>query len=469
MEVLDLALSSDDDASVHSFETLAPQRQSRETGRRIQIVDAINLLEGSSPVKYFRIGFFFDRQYPVARITMRIGVAVDYELEHELRHCHDWEQLGAPFRRSTTVQSLMMGSLGIDGDNNVERRVSQSIQALFRGFQSNTAIEKLEINLDLIPCDGSLPTFNLQRARFKASLKSFILYSHRAISNNQSHMIVSFLESSSLKEFEMAGLRFDLDNEEAFRRIILASLKVEKLRVKCATLSQYAAVATLLGDSRSILSEVDLFGKVEVEGSVILAVDEEGLSTIATTGLANNTTVKKLILHGYLGNLSPMMTKALCDTSSIQSIQASNHTMKILALTRTFSRSLMNPIIGPIIGEPASIPFLIKEYLRLNKSENKELVIRTKIARYYFQEDFDVSTFASMDMKCLPRVLAMIGGGETNRNAAILRKKDMLNQRSAIFRMLKCIPELCNVSSRDFGRGDGREAINSSKRRKFKK
>ena len=56
------------------------------------------------------------------------------------------------------------------------------------------------------------------------------------------------------------------------------------------------------GDSRSILSEAEVehFGKVEVEGSVILEVDEGKLSTIAT-GLGNNTTLKKLmILHGYI-------------------------------------------------------------------------------------------------------------------------------------------------------------------------
>ena len=74
-----------------------------------------------------------------------------------------------------------------------------------------------------------------------------------------------------------------------------------------------------------------------------------------------------------------------------------------------------------------------------------------------------------LNVKCLPRVFGMIGGGETNRNAAILRNKDMLNQQSALFRMLKCIPELCNVSSRDLSHVDEPEASKSSKRRKVKK
>eukprot|EP00956_Cyclotella_meneghiniana_P010412 scaffold14422_cov75-Cyclotella_meneghiniana.AAC.3 len=83
----------------------------------IQIVDDIDLLEGS-------------KQPPVARIAMCIGAA-EYQSEHELRH----QQLGAAFRCSTTVQSLAVGRSGrIEEDNNFDRPVFQSIQALCRGF-----------------------------------------------------------------------------------------------------------------------------------------------------------------------------------------------------------------------------------------------------------------------------------------------------------------------------------------------
>ena len=110
----------------------------------IQIVDDIDLLEGSKQVKYFRIGFFFNHQPPVARIAMCIGAA-EYQSEHELRH----QQLGAAFRCSTTVQSLAVGRSGrIEEDNNFDRPVFQSIQALYRGFHSNASIEKFAINLD---------------------------------------------------------------------------------------------------------------------------------------------------------------------------------------------------------------------------------------------------------------------------------------------------------------------------------
>ena len=74
-------------------------------------------------------------------------------------------------------------------------------------------------------------------------------------------------------------------------------------------------------------------------------------------------------------------------------------------------------------------------------------------------------------MKCFPRVLAMIGGGEMNCNAVTFRGVDTINQQSAIFRLLKCIPDICNASSRCSceGKVEGLEVNDSSKRQKVSK
>eukprot|EP00956_Cyclotella_meneghiniana_P003807 scaffold4601_cov51-Cyclotella_meneghiniana.AAC.7 len=68
-------------------------------------------------------------------------------------------------------------------------------------------------------------------------------------------------------------------------------------------------------------------------------------------------------------------------------------------------------------------------------------------------------------------MLAMIGGGERNCNAVPFRRIDMIEQRSAIFRILKCIPDLWNVSSRDVRQIDENGARNGSlnKRQKVSK
>ena len=251
-------------------------------------------------------------------------------------------------------------------------------------------------------------------------------------------MIEMFLESTLLEEFTMVILDFESADLTAFRRIILACSRIEELTVEHMSLSQSLcdSVASLLRDPTSILSKIYLFGPI----------NKEGLSTIAA-GLVNNTTLKNLNF-AHNSNSSPI-DQVLCDTSSIERIIASNHTLE--------STDCKN------------MPPHLKDYLRLNKETDKELVIRTKIARYYFQGEFNVSTFASMDMKCLLRVLAMIGGGETNRNAAIFRKGHAVHQQSAIFRLLKCLPDLCNVSSRDACQIDGNGARDDSKRQKVNK
>ena len=58
--------------------------------------------------------------------------------------------------------------------------------------------------------------------------------------------------------------------------------------------------------------------------------------------------------------------------------------------------------------------FLIHNLLELNTNKKKEKVIQTKIARYFFIGDFDLSPFLNMNVPLLSRVLALIEGEPTN-------------------------------------------------------
>eukprot|EP00956_Cyclotella_meneghiniana_P022004 scaffold40856_cov48-Cyclotella_meneghiniana.AAC.2 len=71
----------------------------------------------------------------------------------------------------------------------------------------------------------------------------------------------------------------------------------------------------------------------------------------------------------------------------------------------------------------------------MNKNTDKNKVIREKIANYYFVGEFDVSIIARLPVTVVPSILHMIRG-------------DKLERQSAIFRLLKSIPSLCNVGSR---------------------
>ena len=136
----------------------------------------------------------------------------------------------------------------------------------------------------------------------------------------------------------------------------------------------------------------------------------------------------------------------LCDTTSIESICLSNHTLIEL------QPFLESEVRFDVFSEQEVKFGIIVDSLRLNRNSNKNRVIREKISRYYFVGNFDVSPFVKLPVSVVPSVLGMIKG-----------KK--LDRQSAIFRLLKSIPDLCNVVSRvniNVGNDDDIDVVNDA-------
>ena len=68
--------------------------------------------------------------------------------------------------------------------------------------------------------------------------------------------------------------------------------------------------------------------------------------------------------------------------------------------------------------------------MRLNANDDKDQITQQKIRRYFFRDEFDVTAFANMPLSLLPRLMTA------------------KNRFSVIYRMLKCIPDLRNVTVR---------------------
>eukprot|EP00956_Cyclotella_meneghiniana_P033022 scaffold92786_cov25-Cyclotella_meneghiniana.AAC.1 len=326
--------------------------------------------------------------------------------------------------------------LELFGNENANDGISSTayecVAAFYRGLQLTTSIDKLMIDVDLFPDSGELPPMNvLFGVNFKESLKELHLYCDegRFISDNQSVMISSVLQDMALEELDMEDCRFDqLGLGFGFGRIISSCLKVKiLLNITCNTVSKCASVADLLRNRTSILREliIDLRG--------LTTTADEFLPTIMPS-LIGNTALKKLCAYGHQGDYSfwkNWIQKTLCDTSSIEGVHInSNHTLETVTCKLD---GLVNELT-PLVEECP----LIEDCLALNKQTYKEDVIRTKIARYYFIGDFDVSPFAKMAISLLPQVFVII-------------KCDATAHLSAIFRMLKSISELSNVTSRSVG------------------
>eukprot|EP00956_Cyclotella_meneghiniana_P034823 scaffold108453_cov38-Cyclotella_meneghiniana.AAC.4 len=339
---------------------------------------------------------------------------------HEIKDWDRWTRFCAAIGRSEALRILDL-SVYISPDDNISSEVYRCVEAFYNGLTKNCSIEKLKLSTNVFSGDGNLPILDLNNAKFKDSLKEFEATASVPISNNESIIISSFLENTSLATFNLWGLYSD---ESAFRRIASACYTVNKLRLTCRSDAQYASIASLLGNDRSVMEELQIDG----------IISKEQLSTIAAA-LVNNESLKKLKLHDEWnlrnseGDFRPM-TKTLCDASSIEGICASNHTLQEVF--------------------PLSMSPMVWDCLRLNKNANKDKVIRKKIARYYFAGDFDISPFAKMPVSLLPEVLSMIRSRRPTayHPDSMIQSANSIMIQSAIFRILKYIPDLCNVSSR---------------------
>jgi hypothetical protein len=205
------------------------------------------------------------------------------------------------------------------------------------------------------------------------------------------------------------------------------------------------ALSAYLQDPTTILR--DLFINFDLWGGDF---DKSSFLTTIAQSLRGNTTLKKLELDLKFGpdEVLDHFDNMLCDSSSLDSICNSNHTIESICLdTYGFSN-------------------YTEECLMLNKNANKVKVIQDKIMKYYFVESFDLAPFANMPLSVLAQVMSLgrepkDENEDSNTLLSMLQvgfesldDEDldadgvMSNKQNAIFELLRGIPELCNVSSR---------------------
>jgi len=311
----------------------------------------------------------------------------------------------------------------------------QCLQSIYRGFQSNNSILALTLDLECIAIrvNESFPRLCLQSSQFKSNLQilQFSKNNRPTLTDEDSIVIVQALETMPcLNTLNIENLA---SCASAFRRIIAACPPlVYRLLVSCNTAEHCSILASFLQSNR-LMVNLDVF-KANYSSSVgeevsreSVTLTEQEASTIID-GLKNpHMKLKTLYIYCCKGNTYYTSVRdLLCDTSSIESIVFSNHTLVGL---QTFHLYCPSP-------EDMDIYRTIKDCLALNRISNKNKVIREKIARYYFVGDFDISPFAGLPISVVPSVLGMINDD------------DALYCQSAIFRLLKSIPDLCNVGSR---------------------
>ena len=330
----------------------------------------------------------------------------------------------------------------------------QRLQSIYRGIESNTSIKTLTLDLESIgiPRNESFSLLNFQNAQFISNLNDFRILNINSVTLNDDDSTVIAQALAGMLSLVSLNIRYLATRALAFRTIISACpLSVEWLYISCDTAEHCSILASFLQSNHLMVSHLNVTKKYSIDGEED-SLDPSKLSdqeaSIIIDGLKNgNTCLETLYIYCCKGDT--FFTSAqtlLCDTTSIESICLSNHTLIEL------QPFLESEVRFDVFSEQEVKFGIIVDSLRLNRNSNKNRVIREKISRYYFVGNFDVSPFVKLPVSVVPSVLGMIKG-----------KK--LDRQSAIFRLLKSIPDLCNVVSRvniNVGNDDDIDVVNDA-------
>jgi len=330
----------------------------------------------------------------------------------------------------------------------------QRLQSIYRGIESNTSIKTLTLDLESIgiPRNESFSLLNFQNAQFISNLNDFRILNINSVTLNDDDSTVIAQALAGMLSLVSLNIRYLATRASAFRTIISACpSSVEWLYISCDTAEHCSILASFLQSNHLMVSHLNVTKKdsivVEEDSLDSFQLSEQEASMIID-GLKNgNTCLETFYIFCCKGDT--FFTSAqtlLCDTTSIESICLSNHTLIEL---QPFAE---NEVRFDVFSEQEVKFGIIVDSLRLNRNSNKNRVIREKISRYYFVGNFDVSPFVKLPVSVVPSVLGMIKG-----------KK--LDRQSAIFRLLKSIPDLCNVVSRvniNVGNDDDIDVVNDA-------
>jgi hypothetical protein len=356
-----------------------------------------------------------------------------------------WRRLGSAMKSNPTLRTFnIFYDERIMGEIQNHPLAAACLEAFYDELKDNKLIERLALhNLKRV-----LPTFNLRyflqhNTNIRSLFCTRLVNQDGLMTREQVNTMASALRGVHLKCFNIECLRFG-NNNEAFEEIVSACTRVHELvvRVRFTANSQVAALASLLRDPSALL-----------ETLTIMEDDNEAL-TFGTDGfnfcqreiaasLVGNTKLKSL--KTCSGAPMDIFDNLLCDSSSLENICDSNHTLEEINDSNRFTSGISDRTL---------------DCLLLNKIENKKKVIQNKIIQFYFVGDFDLAPFASLPLSVLARVMSLGERVEfdlvscANMSRAFLDKYQRIhlegipNKQTAIFELLRGIPELCNASAR---------------------
>ena len=330
-----------------------------------------------------------------------------------------WRRYGRSIKTSSRVKFLRCFLRAEE----IIPEAAQCLQAFFKKLKENTSINKLILDIALITAI-SISAHDL-RYFFQNKRLVYLGSEHQITSVQSAHL------ATALRDVYLNGLTIyngspgTLSSDEAL--IISVCHKVEKLNLfRLNENDHITAVAELLRDPTSLIQEIKLrmlkrgeFDRFDVERA-----EGELLASLTRNSKLKVMVVQNLFVED-IERVCLKIKNLLCDTTSLTSVCQSNHTLETIVIENDTKLQA------------------VEEYFALNKIPNKRKVIRCKLMKYYFSRHVDLS---SPDQSTNPiRPIANMPLGLLTELIGF----DASDKQSAVFNILKCIPELCDVSGRN--------------------
>jgi len=239
---------------------------------------------------------------------------------------------------------------------------------------------------------------------------------------------------------------------ESLQRGLLPYRKLRCLDISWNNLSVndfdgYQALATLLEDPKCNLEELYLKGSNILGETRTGRTGGERLNDFATA-MTKNRTLRTLDLGDNSINAAgwTLFSDVLCNTSSINNIFNSNHTLRQLVTAEEVT----------INGETRfhlrdTLPEIIEQYLILNQNDDEKKVAAIKIMQYQ-RHNIAMHPFFEWELKCLPIAVHWFDNAVDH---SVFRKEIETSKLQAIYEFVRGMP----VESADgyFGRKNKKE------------
>jgi hypothetical protein len=350
-----------------------------------------------------------------------------------------WRRNGVAIGESTTLQRLSV-MYGYTRSHPINTNEARCLEELYEGIKQNTSVHTFKLTIH--------PANRVQMFDFaffvekNQNLQRVTFNSYSTLLPVQVTMISEAIVNTSLMLLDVCACPME---NESYQQLISSCSRVQELHLDCLTEFRARVFADLLRTLNTKLKEIHISSLGTCYEGWTFKRDQR-MTTIAAS-LRDNTTLTSMMFLSQWVNFEPL-ADLLCDTSSIDSVINSNHTLKKIGFSYGYSH--------------CPPPHYIVEYTTLNRnSNNKYEAIRKKIARRYFIWDFSVTPFVKMPLSLLPRALELI-------DPWCIRRKEIINHQTAIFRMLRSIPSLCDVSSRKLKQEMGQRPRRSSRIKRLK-